>query len=70
MCVSKKKHDNVNGKVYIENGVTKFIFEGGTQYEFVSADDKHMTLDYYGEENRYYAGLIPDKCIEAFKNFE
>ena len=70
MCVMKKGHLNVNGKVYIENGETFFIFEGGTIYKIISVDKESMLLDYYGDKYKYYAGIIPDKCLEAFKNLE
>ena len=70
MCVMKKGHLNVNGKVYIENGDTMFIFDGGTKYKLDSVNNNLMILDYYGEKNKYYEGIVPDKCLEAFKNFE
>ena len=70
MCVLKKKAENVDGKVYIEHGDTTFIFAGGTRYKVVSVDNNLMILDYYGKEHKYYAGIVPDKCVVAFKNFE
>ena len=70
MCVAKKGHSNVNGKVYIENGETFIIYEGGTRYKIISVDKEIMNLDFYGDEFKYYAGTVPDKCLESFKNFE
>jgi len=70
MCVMKKNHMNVNGKVYIENGDTMFIFNGGSKYKLDSVNNDLMILDYYGEKIKYYAGTVPDKCLEAFKKFE
>jgi len=70
MCVTKKNHINVNGKVYIENGDTMFIFNGGSKYKLDSVNNNIMILDYYGGKNKYYTGKVPDKCLEAFKNFE
>ena len=70
MCVMKKNYPNVNGKVYIENGETMFIFEGGTRYKFDILSNDVMILDYYGEKIRYYSGIIPDQCLDAFKKFE
>ena len=70
MCVMKKNYHNVNGKVYIENGEIMFIFEGGTRYKFDILNNNIMTLDYYGEKIRYYSGIIPDQCLDAFKKFE
>jgi len=70
MCVPKKGSVNVNGKVYIQDGEMFFIFEGGTRYKIKSVDKESMLLDYYGDEYKYHAGIVPDKCLEAFKNFE
>ena len=70
MCVMKKNYHNVNGKVYIENGEIMFIFEGGTRYKFDTLKNDIMILDYYGEKIRYYSGIIPDQCLDAFKKFE
>jgi len=70
MCLTKKGSVNVNGKVYIADGEIFLIFEGGTRYKIISFDKESMLLDYYGDEYKYYAGIVPDKCLEAFKNFE
>ena len=70
MCLTKKGSINVNGKVYIADGEIFLIFEGGTRYKIISVDKESMLLDYYGDEYKYYAGIVPDKCLEAFKNFE
>jgi len=70
MCLTKKGSVNVNGKVYIADGEIFLIFEGGTRYKIISVDKESMLLDYYGDEYKYYAGIVPDKCLEAFKNFE
>ena len=70
MCVMKKNIQNVKGKVYIENGETMFIFEGGTIYKLDSVNNDLMILDYYGDKIRYQSGIIPDQCLDAFKKFE
>ena len=70
MCVMKKNYHNVNGKVYIENGETMFIFEGGTRYKFDTLKNDIMILDYYGDKIKYHSGIIPDQCLDAFKKFE
>ena len=70
MCVMKKNYLNVKGKVYIENGEPMFIFEGGTRFKIDSVNNDLMLLDYYGEKIRYYSGIVPDQCLDAFKNFE
>ena len=70
MCLTKKGSVNVNGKVYIADGEIFLIFEGGTRYKIINVDKESMLLDYYGDEYKYYAGIVPVKCLEAFKNFE
>lgn len=70
MCLMKKGFLNVNGKVYSQNGEIYLIFEGGTRYKIKNYDKESMLLDYYGDEYKYHSGIVPDKCLEAFKNFE
>lgn len=70
MCLIKKKYPNVNGKVYMENGETMFIFEGGSIYKLDSVNNDLMILDYYGDKINYHTGIIPDQCLDAFKKFE
>ena len=70
MCATKKNQLNVNGKVYLENGKTMFIFEGGSKYTLESVENNVMILNYYGDKDKYYLGTVPDKCLKAFKDFE
>jgi len=67
-CLSPSS-GTTEGKVYIEEGSPAFMIKNGAKTQVVSIEEDLFYLNRYGEQEKYYAGPVPDACATAFKNF-
>lgn len=69
VCLAPSSGTN-EGKVYLDNGEPAIIMNTGAKVKFLAVDKEFLMLDIYGQQEKYYAGLVPVECVSAFKNFE
>ncbi len=62
MCASAEYFGQVDGKVFIENGHPKLIFEGGTEYIIGQDNNGNLVLTAYDTPYIYHPGQIPARC--------
>jgi hypothetical protein len=58
------------GKVYMDHGNPAIIMDTGAQVKIISKSKDFLLLEVYGNQEKYYAGPVPDACASAFTNFD
>jgi len=69
VCLSPSS-GTTDGKVYMDNKTPVFILETGAKAKIISMDKDSLLLEIYGNQEKYYAGLVPEACSSTFLNFK
>ena len=69
VCLSPSS-GTAEGKVFLEDGVPAFMVQTGAKIRILEMNREYLLLDVYGNEEKYYAGLVDEFCAPAFKNFD